>query len=113
MFWFREAGRSVRDFAAGIAGPVVAAMSWRQRRFLVLGYHGVSLDDEHLWDGRVYVSPERFRSRLRILQETKCTVLPLETALRQLSEATLPPRAVALVFDDGFSDFARYSAPVE
>ena len=112
MFRFREAGRFLRDLAAGIAAPAVAATTWRQRRLLVLGYHGISLADEHLWDGTIYMSPETFRRRLNILRETGCEVLPLGVAVRQLFEGTLPPRSVALVFDDGFSDFARVAAPI-
>lgn len=79
---------------------------------MVLGYHGISLDDEHLWDGVVYMSPAIFRQRMRFLQKAKYTVLPLEMALQRLYAGTLPPRAVALVFDDGFHDFASVAAPI-
>jgi len=109
---FRKAGRLARDITAGIAAPGVAATEWRRRRLLILGYHGIAVDDEHLWDGTVYMPPDLFRRRLSILQKAKCAVLPLGTALHRLYEGTLPPRAVALVFDDGFHDFARVAAPL-
>jgi peptidoglycan/xylan/chitin deacetylase (PgdA/CDA1 family) len=109
---FRQAGRFARDLAAGIAARGVSATEWRRRRLLILGYHGIALEDEHLWDGTVYMPPDLFRRRLSILQKTKCAVLPLGTALHRLYEGTLPPRAVTLVFDDGFHDFARVAAPL-
>lgn len=92
--------------------PAVAATEWRRRRLLILGYHGISLDDEHLWDGGIYMSPEVFRRRLAILRRDKCVVLPLQTALRHLYAGTLPLRAVSIVFDDGFHDFASMAAPI-
>jgi len=97
---------------AATLAPLVRATRWRQNRLLVLGYHGISLDDEHLWDGVIYMPPELFRRRMSILQKARCTVLPLEMALQRLYAGTLPPRAVALVFDDGFHDFASVVAPV-
>jgi hypothetical protein len=39
-------------------------------------------------------------------------VLPLEVAFQRLYAGTLPPRAVTLVFDDGFHDFASVAAPI-
>jgi peptidoglycan/xylan/chitin deacetylase (PgdA/CDA1 family) len=108
----RSVGRFVRNSAAALLAPAVAATEWRRRRLLILGYHGISIADEHIWDGGIYMSAEVFRRRLDILRKDKCAVLPLETALHRLSEGTLPPRAVSIVFDDGFHDFASVAAPI-
>ncbi len=105
-------GRTFRNFVAATLAPAVQATKWRQNRLLVLGYHGISLADEHLWDGVIYMPPETFRRRMSILQKAKYNVLPLEIALLRLYGGTLPPRAVALVFDDGFHDFASVAAPI-
>jgi len=107
-----RSGRFIRDWAACSLAPLVAGSEWRRQRLLILGYHGVSIHDEHLWDGTIYMPAEIFRRRLMILQQTQCAVLPLEVALRKLDDGTLPPRAVALAFDDGFHDFARVAAPI-
>ncbi len=109
---FKNAGRFLRDAAATLLAPTVGATEWRRRRLLILGYHGISLDDEDTWDGGIYMSPEVFRRRLTILRKDKCNVLPLETALRRLYAGTLPPRSVSIVFDDGFHDFASVAAPI-
>ncbi|HBY58737.1 MAG TPA: hypothetical protein DEH78_02870 [Solibacterales bacterium] len=85
---------------------------WRRQRLLILCYHGVSLRDEHEWDGALYVSPERFAGRMDQLSQAGCEVLPLGTALDLLKRGTLPPRAVSITFDDGFHDFHARALPV-
>jgi peptidoglycan/xylan/chitin deacetylase (PgdA/CDA1 family) len=107
-----KTGKFVRNFAAGALAPAIASTEWRRRHLLILGYHGVSIEDEHIWDGSLYMSPKLFRERLRVLQRAGCAVLPLGDAVRRLNEGTLPARAVVLAFDDGYYDFAAVVAPI-
>jgi peptidoglycan/xylan/chitin deacetylase (PgdA/CDA1 family) len=86
--------------------------SWRQQRLLILCYHGVSLADEHQWCPGLYVSPEHLQRRLASLQRLRCNVLPLADGVRQLYAGNLPPRSVALTFDDGYFDFKARALPV-
>lgn len=90
----------------------VADTGWRRQRLLILCYHGVSLDDEHLWNPSLYVSPEHLDRRLALLRENRCAVLPLAEALERLYRGDLPDRAVALTFDDGYYDFAARAWPL-
>lgn len=96
--------------AGGLA--LVRDSAWRRRRLLILCYHGVSLDDEHEWDSALYVTQERLRARLQALKDGGYTILPLAEATRRLYNHTLPPRSVALTFDDGTVDFERRALPV-
>jgi peptidoglycan/xylan/chitin deacetylase (PgdA/CDA1 family) len=100
--------------AAGASGisTVVGASRWRRSRLLILCYHGVSLGDEHEAMPELYIPPEQFRRRLVRLRERRCHVLPLGDALARLHAGTLPPRSVALTFDDGTQDFAERAAPL-
>ncbi len=108
----RKVGRLARDLAAAALAPVVGQTSWRSQRLLILAYHGISLQDEHLWDGILYFSPAMFRRRLALLRDADCTVLTLTEGLRRLYAGTLPAKAAVITFDDGFYDFAAVTVPI-
>ena len=78
---------------------------WRRERLLILAYHGVSIADEHEFNGSLFLSPEVLRSRLQQLRKARCAVLPLDEAVSRLYANDLPDRAVVLTFDDGLADF--------
>ncbi len=94
------------------AFALVRDSAWRRRRLLILCYHGVSMDDEHEWSPTLYVTQDHLRQRLRMLREGGYTILPLDEATRRLYEGTLPPRSVAITFDDGAVDFGVRAVPV-
>ena len=102
----------LRAAKAGGAMRLVRASQWRSKRLLVLCYHGVSMGDEHEWSPELFVSPERLRRRLRFLQQGHYNILPLADGLRRMYEGTLPPRSIAITFDDGGVDFARAAMPI-
>lgn len=85
---------------------------WRQQRLLILCYHGTSLEDEHLWRPQLYIQPQKLEQRLESLKTGQFSVLPLGEALQRLRAGTLPPRSVALTFDDGGYDFFRQAYPL-
>jgi len=94
------------------AETLVGNSSWRRQRLLVLCWHGLSNDDEHLWRPGLYITPQLFRRRLEILAELGCSVLPLDEAVTRLWAGDLPPLSVVLTFDDGFHDFAAHAVPI-
>jgi peptidoglycan/xylan/chitin deacetylase (PgdA/CDA1 family) len=109
--------RGMRQLAFRVADQLelcarVGQSEWRRRRLLILGYHGVSLDDEHEWNPRLYVRQETLHARCDLLRRHGYTVLPLGEAVRRLYDDTLPRAAVALTFDDGNHDFAVRAVPV-
>ncbi|MFL6117176.1 MAG: polysaccharide deacetylase family protein, partial [Catenulispora sp.] len=85
---------------------------WRGRRLLILGYHGVALQDEHEWDSALYISQPQLESQMATLRRAGCTVLPLGEALDAMDDGSLPPRSVAITFDDGTHDFHERGFPV-
>lgn len=84
----------------------------RKNRLLILCYHGISLRDEHEWNGGLYVSPEQFRERMGLLRSEGASVISLSEGLERLRTRSLPPLSVAITFDDGFYDFYKYAVPV-
>jgi peptidoglycan/xylan/chitin deacetylase (PgdA/CDA1 family) len=79
--------------------------SWRAQRLLILGYHGISLADEHKWRPGLFLSPDQFDGRMECISKMGCPVLPLDEALTRLANRTLPPLSVVITFDDGFYNF--------
>src|SRR5688572_14946013 len=95
----RKAARHVRHtMLTGIRAVggfrSIAASAWRRRRLLILCYHGVSLQDEHEWNGSLFVTPGFLRRRFEILRDGGYVVLQLGEAVRGLRRGTLPPRSV-------------------
>lgn len=97
--------------SAGVS-TLVHNSRWRRRRLLILAYHGISLSDEHLFNGSQFISADLFRTRLELLRNSSCVVLPLGEAVQRLYANDLPDRAVAITFDDGTSDFYRRAFPL-
>jgi peptidoglycan/xylan/chitin deacetylase (PgdA/CDA1 family) len=91
---------------------LVQKSRWRRERLLILAYHGISQDDEHLWDYTQFMSPGVFRARMQLLRNSGCTVLPLGEALQRLYSRALPDKSVALTFDDGTFDFYKQAHPI-
>jgi peptidoglycan/xylan/chitin deacetylase (PgdA/CDA1 family) len=85
---------------------------WRKNRLLIIGYHGVALDDEHRGSPTLYVTRRVLEGRFKILRDGGYAVLPLGEAVSRLAAGTLPPRSVCLTFDDGFADFALEAFPL-
>lgn len=104
-----------RIFAATKVSGAMAAVAnsaWRQRRLLILCYHGVSAADEHEWNPELYIPQELLRTRLRFLLDEGYNVLPLAEGVQRLRDRTLPQKSVAITFDDGAYDFETRAVPV-
>lgn len=99
--------------AKGMQGfRMIRESRWRSEQLLILAYHGISIDDEHEWDGAYSMSQGLFRQRMEALRQGSYSVLPLGEAIERLYAGDLPPRAVTLTFDDGLHDFRVRACPV-
>ena len=96
--------------ATGLSS-LVAGSAWRRRRLLILCYHGVALADEHEWNPAMFPPRTWLERRLELIGR-RCNVLPLGEAVERLAAGTLPERAAALTFDDGFYDFHAVVSPL-
>jgi len=103
---------TLRSLKSTGVSALVRDSRWRRQRLLILAYHGISMIDEHKWNGSQYISPETLRIRMQQLQRSRCAVLPLGEAVERLYKNDLPDRAVALTFDDGFADFYHRAFPI-
>jgi peptidoglycan/xylan/chitin deacetylase (PgdA/CDA1 family) len=107
---FKQA--TLRSLKTSGVSTLVQNSRWRRQRLLILAYHGVSTDDQHLWNGSMYMSPEMFRARLETIAKSGCAVLPLAEAITRLYANDLPDRSVAITFDDGNFDYQASAFPL-
>jgi peptidoglycan/xylan/chitin deacetylase (PgdA/CDA1 family) len=89
------------------------SVRWLRSRFtggaLVLGYHRIA---EPAWDPyELCVAPHRFAQQLEILRNHTNPV-PLPELIRALVNDNLPPRTVAVTFDDGYADVLTHAKPL-
>ena len=75
---------------------------------LILAYHRVARLASDPW--AIAVSPEHFIEHLEILHR-ECTPMSLERCVLLAAEDKLPPRAVAVTFDDGYADNLHEALP--
>jgi peptidoglycan/xylan/chitin deacetylase (PgdA/CDA1 family) len=93
--------------AAGV--PAVARRRHRDLLAIVM-FHGV--DDESLSPACWHVHGSALYRRQLEYVRSHFNVLPLEEALDRLAAGTLPPRALAITFDDGTRNLATRAVPV-
>lgn len=93
--------RRVRTLAYRVWDRAAAAVPSPRARAVILTYHRIG---ETTWDPFLLsVTPLRFEAHLEYLQRN-CTVIPLVELAARVAEGRVPPRAVALTFDDGYAD---------
>jgi peptidoglycan/xylan/chitin deacetylase (PgdA/CDA1 family) len=73
----------------------------------ILFYHRVSDDDDEL-----AVTPVHFRDQMDYLAGKGYQAIDVLTAVELQEAGELPPRTVALTFDDGFLDVAEHALPI-
>jgi len=88
----------------------------RARRFfrdearpVILMYHRVARPAHDPWG--LSVSPERFAAQMAWLAARR-DVLPMADFVERLQQGTLPRRAAAVTFDDGYVDNLRVAKPI-
>jgi peptidoglycan/xylan/chitin deacetylase (PgdA/CDA1 family) len=100
--------RAVKRGAVGLAS--FAAPPEPEPALRILMYHRVN--DSHPGD-RLTVNPRAFEGHMAFLAASGRPVIRLEDALPALrGAAPLPPKAVAITFDDGFRDNYDFAVPV-
>jgi peptidoglycan/xylan/chitin deacetylase (PgdA/CDA1 family) len=103
--WLRSAAKGAGARVARSAFPRQPEPALR-----ILMYHRVN--DSHPGD-RLTVHPRDFERQMEVLASSGRPVLRLDEALRALGgSATLPDRAIAITFDDGFRDNFDFALPV-
>lgn len=76
---------------------------------LILGYHRIASTSGDVYE--VCVSPEHFDEHLDILRKYTQPI-SLSRLVQNLKEGSLPPKSVAITFDDGYADNLYFAKPL-
>jgi len=102
----------------GIAGVIIVIagilfINSLQQEYVVpiIMYHSVS-PQSHPGMKRLIVSPKTFERQMRFLKEQRYNVLPLEALVKLIKAKQVPPKTIAITFDDGYKDNYTYAFPV-
>lgn len=89
-----------------------AVCKWLTRKHIrILGYHGIWLGDGH-FGNFLFMSPDKFASRMSKLNEMGLPVLSLNDAVIGMEEGTLPDCATVITIDDGWHGTYKHMLPV-
>lgn len=84
-----------------------------QRKYVVpiIMYHSVSPDAAP--ENRLAVSVEAFQRQMRFLKTHHYNVLPLESLAALIKDKKkIPPKSIAITFDDGYKDNYTFAFPI-
>lgn len=99
--------KTMTRVAGGVAHSVVKPFVGARHGLTVLGWHRIG----HGNDG-LTTTPDNFRRHLDVLEEWGAVVMHFEEAMNRLQAGDLPPRAIALTFDDGYSSVVDFAWPL-
>ena len=104
--------RSLLFFLAKYSGFFWLSSVITRENLCILGYHGISLRDEHCFRPMLFMRPEIFSARMFFLKKNKYRVLTLHEAIHCIQNRSLPRRSVVITIDDGWTGTFSHMAPV-
>lgn len=81
------------------------------RRPRILCYHGISVDDEHLFSPGVFMRSDTFASRMRILAKWGYQPVSLDELYRQHHTGQYEKNTLVITIDDGWAAIAQGMLP--
>lgn len=89
-----------------------ALARWITRRgVVIMGWHGISIEDEHVRFPEFFISQQTLAKRLAYLKR-HYSVIPLDQAVKMHAAGEIKPGTCVLTFDDGMYDFTAVGIPL-
>jgi peptidoglycan/xylan/chitin deacetylase (PgdA/CDA1 family) len=98
--------------AMRLLGAFKLALFLTRRHVRILGYHGIALDDLHIFSPFVFMRESTFRRRLEIVRKRHMNVISLDTAIKSLQAGSSGAREVVITIDDGWWSTLEFAAPL-
>ena len=74
-----------------------------RNKLRILCYHGVSLDKEHEFFDKLFITKSTYETRMKYLEKANYPVVTLDSAVKSLADESYPECATVITFDDGWS----------
>jgi len=86
-----------------LVGGFAIAKHLTRTHLRILCYHGFSIGDEHELAPYVFMRPQTFSRRMRILRERGLNVIPIAEAIERLRADEITNAETVITFDDGWA----------
>jgi peptidoglycan/xylan/chitin deacetylase (PgdA/CDA1 family) len=86
-----------------LLGGFAIAQRITRTQLRILGYHGFSVADEHELAPYVFMRPDTFARRMRILHNRGLEVISLDEAIERLRANAIANAETVITFDDGWA----------
>lgn len=96
---------------AKYAGCFALARYLTRRGIVIVAWHGVSMDDEHIRFPAYFIEKSALAQRIQYLKK-HYRVISLDEAVQMHADKKIAPRCAVLTFDDGQYNFASEAVPV-
>jgi peptidoglycan/xylan/chitin deacetylase (PgdA/CDA1 family) len=83
-----------------------------RRRLRILGYHAISVGDQHEFAPFVFMQEATFRGRLEILRKRRMHVISLDEAVKRMQAGFNYAGEVVITIDDGWWSTLEFAAPL-
>jgi peptidoglycan/xylan/chitin deacetylase (PgdA/CDA1 family) len=95
-----------------LLGAFKLALLLTQRHVRILGYHGIALDDLHIFSPFLFMQESTFRRRLEIVRKRHMNVISLDEALGSLQSGSSRGHEIVITIDDGWWSTLEFAAPL-
>lgn len=89
-------------YLAKALGLLRLASTFTKNQYRILCYHGGSLFDEHVYMPTMFISNERLKRHLQLIEKYHFKVITLDELVKNVEENQIIPNSLVLTFDDGF-----------
>jgi peptidoglycan/xylan/chitin deacetylase (PgdA/CDA1 family) len=99
-------------YIAKYLGLFLLARKITSRGLRILCYHGFSLDDEHLFRPKLFMTRELFEQRLAKISKMRFSVIGLDKAVRMFESKKNMTNCLVLTIDDGWQGVGDIAWPL-
>ena len=104
--------KNIIYYCAKFAGLFFLARLRHRSGARILCYHGFSIDDEHHFRPRLFVTADLFERRLEQIAHLGFKVVSLDTLVAEMEAGTLAPNSLVITVDDGLQGVENIAAPL-